>query len=129
MHLINTSKSYPAVGPYSQAVRVGDLIYYSGVVGIDPLSGSIDPDFRTQTLQVFANLKSMMSEMGASLADVVKTSCFLTDMSMFSLFNELYATEFGEHRPARSTLGVASLPKGALVEIEIVSVAPISPIS
>ena len=121
MHLINTTKSYPAVGPYSQAVRVGDAIYFSGVIGIDPHTGTIAPDTLAQTEQIFANIIAIMGEVGVTLCDVIKTTCFLTDMGDFVSFNEIYAKHFGDHHPTRSTVGVTSLPKGAKVEIDMIA--------
>jgi 2-iminobutanoate/2-iminopropanoate deaminase len=105
------------VGPYTPAVRAGDWIIVSGQLGLK--DGSLVPGgVATQTAQAVENLKAQLASMGATLADVAKTLCFLTDMDTFATFNEAYVAGFGDARPARSTIGVASLPLGGVVEIE-----------
>jgi 2-iminobutanoate/2-iminopropanoate deaminase len=114
-----------AIGPYSAAISVGELVYTSGQVPIDPATGEIVPGCAAcQTKQVFANLSAVLEAAGLTLADVVKTTVFLADMADFEKMNGVYAENFAEPYPARSTVAVAALPKGALVEIEAVAVRP-----
>jgi 2-iminobutanoate/2-iminopropanoate deaminase len=111
------------LGPYSPFVRAGEMLYVSGQVGMRD-NALVDGGVRGQTAQVVANIVARLAEAGASLADVVKTTCFLTDMDAFAEFNEAYAAAFGELRPARSTVEVAALPAGAAVEIEVIAYTP-----
>lgn len=104
------------IGPYTPAVRAGDFIIVSGQLGI--IDGALADGVSAQTTQAVANLEARLAEMGATLADVAKTLCFLTDMGTFAEFNEAYVAAFGAHRPARSTIGVAALPFNGSVEIE-----------
>jgi 2-iminobutanoate/2-iminopropanoate deaminase len=111
------------VGPYSPFVRAGDFLFVSGQIGM--LDGAIVSGGVTeQTAQVVANLAARLAEAGASLSDVVKTTCFLTDMDAFAEFNEAYTSAFGDHRPARSTVEVSALPRGVVVEIEAIAHIP-----
>lgn len=110
-------------GAYSQAIGAGNLIFTAGQVGLSPVSGQTSTDFREQTRQSLRNLREVLVASGADLTSVVKTTCLLTDIAMFSAFNEEYAAFFGEHRPARSTFGVA-LAGGFLVEIEAIAYVP-----
>jgi len=105
------------LGPYTPAVRAGDWIIVSGQLGMHD-GVLVEGGVAAQTTQAIENLKAQLAEMGASLTDVAKTLCFLTDMDTFATFNQSYIAGFGEHRPARSTIGVAALPAGAAVEIE-----------
>ena len=105
------------VGPYSPVVRAGDWIIVSGQLGLRD-GRIVDGGVAEQTAQAVANLATHLASMGATLSDVSKTLCFLTDMDTFATFNEAYVTGFGDHRPARSTIGVAGLPAGGAVEIE-----------
>jgi 2-iminobutanoate/2-iminopropanoate deaminase len=118
------SNSAPAaIGPYSQAVQSENLIFCSGQLGINPSTGKLcDDSVEKQTEQVFRNIKAVLDSAGVTLADVVKTTVFLTSMSDFPVFNTLYAASFGTHKPARSTVQVAALPLGAKVEIECIAV-------
>jgi 2-iminobutanoate/2-iminopropanoate deaminase len=112
------------VGPYTPAVRAGDWIIVSGQVG--GVDGKlVDGGVAAQTTQIIANLRSLLTSMGATLDDVAKTMCFLTDMDTFGTFNEAYIAGFGQHRPARSTVGVTGLPLGAAVEIEAWAYRPV----
>jgi 2-iminobutanoate/2-iminopropanoate deaminase len=105
------------LGPYTPVVRAGDFVIVSGQGGM--LDGvKVEGGVRAETVQTMKNVASQLASVGASLDDVVKTTCFLTDMENFAAFNEAYAEALGDHRPARSTIGVASLPAGFLVEIE-----------
>jgi 2-iminobutanoate/2-iminopropanoate deaminase len=110
------------LGPYTPAVRAGDYIFVSGQVGM--ADGTLPDGVAAQTTQAVANLTGQLRNMGATLDQVVKTTCFLIDMDAFATFNEAYIEAFGTHRPARSTVAVRELPVGARVEIEAVAYAP-----
>ncbi len=119
---IHTEKAPAAIGPYSQAVVTGNMIFTSGQIALDPQTGLLTGnDITEQTHRVCQNLEAVLSAAGASLKSVLKTTCFLKDMADFSAFNEVYAQYFTE-KPARSCVAVKELPKGALVEIEAVAV-------
>ena len=120
--VISTSKAPAAIGPYSQAIQVGNLLYASGQIPIDPSTGSIvDGGIKEQTRQSLLNVQAILEEAGLSFANVVKTTVFLADISDFADMNGVYAEFFSEPYPARSAVAVKSLPKGALVEIEVVA--------
>lgn len=123
---IHSDNAPAAVGPYSQAIRVGDFIYTAGQVPLHPTSGEMvgGSDVAAQTEQVMANLKAVLAAAGAGFENVVKTTVFLQSMGDFAAMNAVYARHFPEPFPARSTVEVGALPKGALVEIECVAVAP-----
>ncbi len=122
-HSINTEKAPAPIGPYNQAIKTGHLLYTSGQIPIDPATGLIVPGgIREQSIQVLENLKSVLEAAGCTLDDAIKTTVFLTRMTDFPEFNTIYAEYFGEdNAPARSTVQVAALPIGALVEIELVA--------
>lgn len=121
MEKIFTENAPAAIGPYSQAMKVGNLVYTSGQVPIDPATGNIESqDITGQTEQVMKNLDAVLAAAGSSFDKAVKTLCFLKDMSDFAAFNEVYAKYF-TGKPARSCVAVAVLPKGALVEVEVVA--------
>ena len=121
MKKIFTDKAPMAIGPYSQAMAVGNLVYTSGQIPIDPASGNIEStDVRAQTEQVCKNLAAVLEAAGTSLGRVIKTTCFLSDMTDFAAFNEVYARYFPSC-PARSCVAVKALPKGSLVEIEAIA--------
>lgn len=105
------------LGPYTPVVRAGDFVIVSGQGGIAD-GAIVGGGVRAQTLQTMKNVEAQLATVGATLGDVVKTLCFLTDMDTFATFNEAYAEAFGNHRPARSTVGVAALPGGMAVEVE-----------
>lgn len=120
--IISTDKAPAAVGPYSQAVKVGNTLYCSGQIGLDPVTGQMKgSDVRTQAEQVMANIAAVLAAADASFEDVVKTTCFLADINDFATFNEIYAKYF-TGKPARSCVAAAALPKGALVEVEVIAV-------
>jgi 2-iminobutanoate/2-iminopropanoate deaminase len=122
LRIVRSDRAPAALGPYSQAVLVGEWVFCSGQVPIDPVSGEIvSGGAREQTDRALTNLTAVLEEAGSSLARVVKTTVFLTSMSDFAAMNEVYARHFGDHRPARSTVEVAALPKGSKVEIECVA--------
>ncbi|MHB1457686.1 MAG: RidA family protein [Armatimonadota bacterium] len=120
--IICTDKAPAAIGPYSQAVKVGGFMFLSGQIPIDPASGNlIHGDTAAQTEQVISNIIEVLGEAGASLADVVKTTVFITDMNDFAQMNAVYSKYFDSDPPARSTIQVARLPKEASVEIEVIA--------
>ena len=120
--VISTSKAPAAIGPYSQAIRVGNLVYTSGQIPIDPATGNfVEGGIKEQTRQSLTNVKAILEEAGLSMADVVKTTVFMADMNDFADMNSVYAEFFAEPYPARSAVAVKTLPKGALVEIEVVA--------
>jgi 2-iminobutanoate/2-iminopropanoate deaminase len=120
---ISTDRAPAAVGPYSQAVRVGDFVFAAGQVAIDPAVGKlVEGDVATQTHQVLTNLSAVLEAAGSSLNCVVKTTVFLKDMGQFKTMNAVYAEFFPLDPPARSTVEVAALPLGALVEIEAIAI-------
>ena len=119
---INTTDAPAAIGPYSQAIRVGNFIYTSGQVALDPTSSVlVGNDVQAQTHRVLQNLQAVLASAGSSLNSVVKTTVFLTSMNDFQAMNAIYATYFQGTTPARSTIAVAELPRKALVEIECVA--------
>lgn len=114
----------PAVGPYSQAVRVGDMIFCSGVIGLDPETKSLVQDsFDAEVRRLLDNLTMLLEDCGSSLESVVKTTVFLADMRQFATFNDIYAEYFGAEPPARSTIQAAALPLGAQIEVEAIALA------
>ena len=121
--IIKTHKAPQAIGPYSQAVKSGNFIFASGQVPLDPISGNIEEnDIKKQTTRVMENIKGLLESENLTMSNIIKTTCFLSDMSNFAAFNEVYATYFTENPPARSTVAVKSLPKDALVEVEVIAV-------
>lgn len=121
--IIETQAAPAAVGPYSQAVRTGNFLFTSGQIALDPVSGEVVPGgIREQARQVLTNLKAVLAAGGATLENVVKTTCFLDDMNDFAAFNEVYREFFTGEPPARSCVAVDRLPKSVLVEVEAVAV-------
>jgi 2-iminobutanoate/2-iminopropanoate deaminase len=119
---VQTAEAPQAIGPYSQAVRVGDWLFCSGQIGLDPATGQlITGGVEAETERVLANLAAVLSAAGGSLADVVRTTIYLTDLTDFTRVNERYAARFAAPFPARATVGVAALPRGAKIEIEAVA--------
>ena len=122
---ISTTQAPAAIGPYSQAIRSGDLLFTSGQIPLDPATGNIvDGDITEQTRRVMANLGALLAAAGATFADVVKTTIFLVDMGDFAKVNAVYGPHFAAVPPARSTVQVARLPKDARVEIEMIARVP-----
>jgi 2-iminobutanoate/2-iminopropanoate deaminase len=120
--IIKPAKSPAAVGPYNHAVRVGHLLFSAGQIPIDPASGNlVDGDIKAQTNRVLQNVQAILEDQKLTFGHVVKTTVFLTDLADFAAMNEVYAKYFTRDFPARSTIQVAALPKGANVEIEIVA--------
>lgn len=121
-HAVSSPDAPKAIGPYSQAVRAGQLLFVSGQVPLDPVTGQIvDVDIAAQTRRVFANLAAVLGAGGRSFDDVVRTTVFLTDMNDFAAVNEVYGQYFSEPYPARATVQVARLPKDARVEIDVIA--------
>ena len=121
MEKINTNSAPAAIGPYSQAVVTGSLVFTSGQIAINPATGNIEAaDIKGQTRQVCENLKAVLAAAGSDLSKAVKNTCFLNDIKDFADFNAVYGEYFSE-KPARSCVEVAALPKGALVEVEVIA--------
>ena len=120
--VINTNQAPAAIGPYNQAIKVGNLVYTSGQIPINPATGNfVEGGIKEQTRQSLTNIKAILEEAGLSMNNVVKTTVFLADMNDFADMNSVYAEFFSEPYPARSAVAVKTLPKGALVEIEVVA--------
>ena len=120
--IIKPATSPAAVGPYNHAIRTGDLLFCAGQIPIEPATGNlVTGDVRAQTQRVLENVKAILDDQGLSFANVVKTTVFLTNLGDFAAMNEVYARYFSSDYPARSTVQVAALPKGANVEIEVVA--------
>ena len=124
MNAISTTKAPAAIGPYSQAIKVGGLVFVSGQLPIDPATGAFaEGGIKELTRQSLTNMKAILEEAGTSMANVLKTTVFLADMNDFAAMNEVYAEFFAAPFPARSAVAVKTLPKGALVEIECIAQA------
>lgn len=121
---VRTDRAPAAIGPYAQAVQVGNLLYTSGQVALRPDGSFVDGDVRAQTEQVMANLRAVLEAAGTGFEHVVKATCFLRDMNDFVAFNEVYGASFPSDPPARSTVQVARLPKDAAVEVELIAFVP-----
>ncbi len=122
MQAVHTEKAPAAIGPYSQAIKVGNMVFASGQVPIDPATGEfVAGGIKEQTRQSLTNAKAILEEAGTSLQKVVKTTVFMADMADFAAMNEVYAEFFEQPYPARSAVAVKTLPKGALVEIECIA--------
>jgi reactive intermediate/imine deaminase len=122
--IVSTPNAPSAIGTYSQAVRCGDTLYLSGQIGLDPASGQLVEGVENQVQRVFANLKAVAEAAGASLGSVAKLTVYLTDLGNFARVNEAMAQYFSQPYPARAVVGVASLPRGALIEADAIIVFP-----
>lgn len=122
MKSVSTTNAPAAIGPYVQGMIVNGMFYSSGQIPLTAEGNMVEGSITEQTHQVFANLKAVLEEAGSSLQQVVKTTVFIKDMNDFVTFNEIYGQHFGDHKPARSTVEVARLPKDAQVEIEVIAV-------
>ncbi len=122
MKVISTQNAPAAIGPYSQALDLGGMVFVSGQIPVDPATGAMPEDVQDQARQSLANLKAILAEAGLTMADVVKTVVFLADLDDFAVVNEVYAQAFAQPFPARSCVQVAGIPKGAKVEIECIAV-------
>ncbi|WP_370773610.1 RidA family protein [Clostridium sp.] len=120
--VIHTNNAPGAIGPYSQGIIVGDFVYTSGQIPINPDTGVMESDIKLATKQSMENIKAILEEAGTSLENVVKTSIFLKDLNDFAAVNEVYGTYFTENPPARSCVQVAKLPKDAVIEIEAIAI-------
>ncbi len=120
--VISTTAAPGAIGPYSQAIKAGNMLFCSGQIPVDPATGTVPEGIKAQTAQSLANVKAILAAAGASIENVVKTTVFLADMSLFGEMNEVYAQNFTEPFPARSAVAVRELPKQVLVEIEVIAV-------
>lgn len=125
MDFISTSAAPAAIGPYSQAVQFGNLLFTSGQIPLGLNGQIVEGGMKEQAHQVFANLKAVLEAAGATFQDVVKATVFIKDMNQFAELNEIYASYFGDHKPARSTVEVARLPRDVFVEIELISAIPV----
>ena len=121
-NVISTNLAPQAIGPYSQAIEAGGMVFLSGQLPIDPTTGAMPEGIQAQTRQSFENIKAILAEAGCTVENIVKTTVFLADMSLFGETNEIYAQQFGSAYPARSAFAVKELPKQALVEIEVIAV-------
>jgi 2-iminobutanoate/2-iminopropanoate deaminase len=121
--VITSQKAPKAIGPYSVAVRTGNLVFTAGQIGLDPVSGALVPGgVEAETRQALTNLKNVLADAGSALERVVKTTVFLRDMADFAAMNAVYGEFFPENPPARSTIAVAGLPRGGAVEIEVIAI-------
>lgn len=122
MDYVATPDAPKAIGPYSQAVKANGLVYTSGQIALDPATGNlVDGSFEEQVHRVFRNLEAVLKEAGSGFDRVLKATVFLTDLANFQALNAIYAEYFGDHKPARTTVGVSQLPKGGAVEIDLVA--------
>ncbi|OAS85727.1 MULTISPECIES: RidA family protein [Metabacillus] len=121
MNIVSTNQAPAAIGPYSQGIIAGNIFYSSGQIPLTAEGELVTGDIAEQTHQVFKNLKAVLEEAGASFESVVKATVFLKDMNSFAAFNDVYGHYFAEHKPARSCVEVARLPKDVLVEIEVIA--------
>ena len=119
--VIHTNNAPGAIGPYSQGIIVGDFVYTSGQIPINPATGVMETDIKSATKQSMENVKAILEAAGTSLEKVIKTSIFLKDLNDFAVVNEIYGTYFSENPPARSCVQVAKLPKDAVIEIEAIA--------
>lgn len=119
--VIATTAAPGAIGPYSQAIKAGNLLFCSGQIPVDPATGTVPEGIKAQTAQSLANVKAILAAAGASIDNVVKTTVFLADMSLFGEMNEVYAQNFNEPFPARSAVAVRELPKQVLLEVEVIA--------
>jgi len=119
--IIQTQKAPAAIGPYSQAVMTGEMLFTSGQLGIDPVTNALPEGVEAQTRQSLQNIRAILEAAALDITDVIKTVVFIRNMADFSAVNEIYASFFGDHKPARSCVEVSQLPKGGLIEIEVVA--------
>lgn len=121
MKYVSTKNAPAAIGPYSQAIEANGFVFCSGQIGIDPKTGNLAEGLENQTKQIIKNIEAVLKEAGLNLECIVKTTIFLTNINDFAKVNEIYGSFFTNHKPARSTIAVAALPKGALIEIEAIA--------
>ncbi len=123
MEIVQTSDAPAAIGPYSQAIKVNGMVYTSGQIALTPSGELIDRDIKRQTRQVLTNLQNVLEAAGSSLEQVVKVTIYLEDMNDFGVVNVIYAEYFADHKPARSTVAVKTLPKNVMVEMDVIATA------
>lgn len=123
MEIIKTENAPAAIGPYSQAIKYNGLVYTSGQIALTPDGQLVERDIKKQTHQVLTNLQNVLAEANSSLEKVIKATIYLENMEDFGVVNVIYAEYFGEHKPARSTVAVKTLPKNVLVEIDVIAIA------
>lgn len=122
MDYVATDDAPKAIGPYSQAVISGGIVYTSGQISLDPATGNlVEGDFEAQAHRVFRNLEAVLREAGSDFSRVLRATVYLTDLANFQTLNTIYGQYFGDHKPARTTVGVAQLPKGSAVEIDLIA--------
>jgi len=121
LQIVSTDQAPAAIGPYSQAMKLGNLLLTSGQIPLTAEGVLVEGGVEEQTHQVFRNLEAVLAEAGATFSDVAKATVFIKDMNQFAAINAIYASYFGDHKPARSTVEVARLPKDVLVEIELIA--------
>jgi 2-iminobutanoate/2-iminopropanoate deaminase len=122
MDYVATTDAPQAIGPYSQAIKANGLVFTSGQTPLDPATGSlVEGDFTAQVHRVFRNLEAVLKEAGTGFEKVVKATVYVTDLANFQTLNTIYASYFGDHKPARTTIQAAALPKGAVVEIDLIA--------
>jgi 2-iminobutanoate/2-iminopropanoate deaminase len=123
MEFLTTPNAPAAIGPYSQAVKFNGILFTSGQIAMKPNGEMIENDIKKQTRQIFENLQAILEDNGTFLSEVLKVNIFLTDMNDFGIVNVIMAEIFGEHKPARSTVQVAGLPKNAMIEMDVIATA------
>jgi len=121
MEFLHTDNAPAAIGPYSQAVKANGMLYTSGQIALTAQGEMLENDIKKQTRQVFANLKAILEDNESSFEDVIKVNIFLTDMNDFGIVNVIMAEVFGDHKPVRSTIAVKTLPKNAMVEMDLIA--------
>lgn len=121
MEFLNTQNAPQAIGPYSQAVKVNGLLYTSGQIALTPNGEMCENDIKKQTRQIFANIRAILEDNLSAMENVIKVNIYLTDMNDFGVVNVIMAEEFGDHKPVRSTIQVAGLPKNAMVEMDVIA--------
>lgn len=121
-NVVKTDKAPGAIGPYSQGIQMGDMFFFSGQIPLDPESGAMPEGIKAQAHQALKNVKGLLESQGLTFENVVKTTVFLDNMDDFTMVNDIYAQYFVEPYPARSAVEVAKLPKGALIEVEVIAV-------
>ena len=123
MEFLTTENAPAAIGPYSQAVKFNGLLYTSGQIALKPNGEMIENDIKKQTRQIFENIKAILEDNGTFMSEVLKVNIFLTDMNDFGIVNVIMAEVFGDHKPVRSTIQVAGLPKNAMIEMDVIATA------
>ncbi len=121
MEFLNTSNAPAAIGPYSQAVKINGLLYTSGQIALTPGGEMVENDIKTQTRQIFHNIQAILQDAGTSMDEVIKVNIFLTNMKDFGVVNVIMAEVFGDHKPVRSTVAVAGLPKNSMIEMDVIA--------